>query len=1013
MSRTSWCLGLGAVALVSLPATAILWLPGYLATNDGIFHLTRTIDHLRVLHSGVWYPRWLPGFGLGHGYPIFDYYPPLSTYLAEALHLAGLELTRAIQVETAIFCLLAGMLMYLFAADLFGSALAGFTAGIFYVYFPFHLTDVYVRGDLAEVVAYALMPLCLWAFRRLVLARSSAWLVAAAASLALLVLAHNITALAFMPVLLLYLAWLTLYPASGGPWRQAARPLLAVPLGLALSAFYWAPAILDAPYAHIADFTDPTSTPSKHIWPVTDLIQLRWFFDYDLNRYRLGLTPAALALLALAVGEVRGRRAGSKAPSSASTAWLFAGVALVCLFMMSNPSAFIWEHVPLLKYLQFGWRGLFLIGLALSVVSGQWTLSGQCTVNSGERVSRSPVHCPLSTVPFVALATIVLMATSLRDLPRLRLAIPPDQLTAGVLARYEYGNAANGKGADAEFLPSATDPAYVRLGAGPRPTPRVSDAPLPDSVTMTRSGLTWLEAGVRSGQQSRLRFHIFYFPGWTASIDGAAAPVSHESDAGLVAVDLPPGSHTLRLSFAATPLRLGAGLVSLAATAVALAVALRRLLPAGRRLVPALATGALLLGGCATTPEAAPIRAADHHFGGMRLIGYRLPASAPGQPLRVELFWLNRAATEESRQVELNLAEPGGSVVAWLGEPPYYGVSPTWTWVPGELVRDEHELRLPPGPARDLELSLAVSGSPGTPLALGRVAVPAMPPEPPLKSLEADFDGKVRLLGYRLGARPAFPWLPAAMLPSGGADLAVKPGDWLSLQLRWQALASMNENYTTFVHLIDEGKRSWSEKDNQPDGTLRPTSGWLPGDMVDDNFLLALPRVIPPAIYHFEVGMYRFPEMRFLQHKGGDSLIFGSVKVPLSPAQPPSPALADFGGILLGAATAEMRDGEIEVRLTWEPRVAPAKSYTVFVQLLNPTGKLVAQHDREPRAGSYPTFAWVPGEVIPDRHLVRLPSGLPPGEYTLIAGLYGSDGGPRLRTSDGADHIVLRRLALP
>jgi len=71
-------------------------------------------------------------------------------------------------------------------------------------------------------------------------------------------------------------------------------------------------------------------------------------------------------------------------------------------------------------------------------------------------------------------------------------------------------------------------------------------------------------------------------------------------------------------------------------------------------------------------------------------------------------------------------------------------------------------------------------------------------------------------------------------------------------------------------------------------------------------------------------------------------------------------------------------------------------AYTVFVQLLNGDGKLVAQHDGPPDDGQSPTTGWDQGEQVLDVHRVAVPRDLPPGDYTLIVGLYDPNSGARL-----------------
>jgi hypothetical protein len=78
----------------------------------------------------------------------------------------------------------------------------------------------------------------------------------------------------------------------------------------------------------------------------------------------------------------------------------------------------------------------------------------------------------------------------------------------------------------------------------------------------------------------------------------------------------------------------------------------------------------------------------------------------------------------------------------------------------------------------------------------------------------------------------------------------------------------------------------------------------------------------------------------------------------------------------------------LEARLYWQAGAPVRENYTVFVQLLDDSGRLVAQHDGQPLYGYLPTSDWPPGEVIPDRHALRLPQAFAPGRYQLIAGMY-------------------------
>jgi hypothetical protein len=78
----------------------------------------------------------------------------------------------------------------------------------------------------------------------------------------------------------------------------------------------------------------------------------------------------------------------------------------------------------------------------------------------------------------------------------------------------------------------------------------------------------------------------------------------------------------------------------------------------------------------------------------------------------------------------------------------------------------------------------------------------------------------------------------------------------------------------------------------------------------------------------------------------------------------------------------------LDVILYWRARASVKEDFTVFVQLLDIEGQLVAQHDGQPLYGYLPTSDWSLNEVTPDRHQLPLPADLPPGGYQLIAGMY-------------------------
>ncbi len=119
---------------------------------------------------------------------------------------------------------------------------------------------------------------------------------------------------------------------------------------------------------------------------------------------------------------------------------------------------------------------------------------------------------------------------------------------------------------------------------------------------------------------------------------------------------------------------------------------------------------------------------------------------------------------------------------------------------------------------------------------------------------------------------------------------------------------------------------------------------------------------------------------------------------------------AQFGGaIVLESARASRALSEnrpLGVTLVWRAETEPTQDYRVFIHLRNAAGETVAQTDGEPVHWTRPTSSWQAGETVTDRHALWV-GALPPGEYSLVAGLYLPETGERLRTADGSDAVEI------
>ncbi|MCA9983447.1 MAG: hypothetical protein KDE59_04100, partial [Anaerolineales bacterium] len=164
-----WQLLLALLALVA--AWPLLHEPGLLNTRgggDSPFLLQRLQQLTTALADGHFPVRWMPDANYGYGYPFYNYYAPLSLYIAALFRFLGFSLTRAIQMAQLAGFLTAAWGVFALARRWRQDEWTAFLAAVAYTVAPFHLVNVYVRGDsLAEFWAMAFYPLVLLAGERL------------------------------------------------------------------------------------------------------------------------------------------------------------------------------------------------------------------------------------------------------------------------------------------------------------------------------------------------------------------------------------------------------------------------------------------------------------------------------------------------------------------------------------------------------------------------------------------------------------------------------------------------------------------------------------------------------------------------------------------------------------------------------------------------------------------------------------------------------------------------------
>jgi hypothetical protein len=226
-----------------------------------------------------------------------------------------------------------------------------------------------------------------------------------------------------------------------------------------------------------------------------------------------------------------------------------------------------------------------------------------------------------------------------------------------------------------------------------------------------------------------------------------------------------------------------------------------------------------------------------------------------------------------------------------------------------------------------------------------------------------------------------------------------------------------------FVHLLGRENLVVGARTTYPGLGRFPTSLWPVGRAFCDTIPVRAETWAPaPELYAVEVGLYDAKTDDRLEADDASGApvmppIVGRVRIaPVHPllVSPQRLVQANWGhAMLIGLdAPEQARPGEpVPLRLYWRATTTLPQDYTVFVHLLDSSGRLVAQADSEPRGGAYPTSAWAADDVIPDDHVLILPANLASGDYSLSAGLYLAPDGPRLPLkSQAGDTFILGTL---
>ncbi|MCB0209690.1 MAG: glycosyltransferase family 39 protein [Anaerolineae bacterium] len=259
----------------------------------------------------------------------------------------------------------------------------------------------------------------------------------------------------------------------------------------------------------------------------------------------------------------------------------------------------------------------------------------------------------------------------------------------------------------------------------------------------------------------------------------------------------------------------------------------------------------------------------------VQLVGYDAPppAATTGDLLPIRLIWRDTNTWfnfDDAREKSVGFiwSRAGVTQAEQIDTLPL----PVEQWGRGGVLRSQHDIIVPP----DLEsghydLSVRMHDGQqmvGEPFLLGSVDVETLPHEfkLPSSALQPDSaagfivppEQTIRLAGYAY----------------------TRTESTLDLKLFWQTDAPVTHRYKVFAQLLDTTNTVIAQSDSVPAGGQRPTTTWLPDEIITDGHRLSLPpNITPDKPYLLITGFYdpATGQRLSLADEDGDALLVSEI----------------------------------------------------------------------------------------------------------------------------------------
>ncbi len=519
-------IGFICVFVTSFP----LFHSGFFRPHD-YTHAARIVEMNRSLLAGEFPVRWSEHFGFGYGMALFNFYAPLPYYVAQLPYMLSGDPIIAIKTLFILNSVLAFSGMYLFAKAYWQNHYAGIVSAILFSFATYRALDLYVRGAVGEAMAMVLLPFALYGVTQLK-SRPKAGVAWTAISLAAILLSHNLSGMISLGLIVGFGLLL-------GHSRKYVLSLVAsVAAAIGISSFYILPAFLEKNVTRI----DETITVGyfdfhNHFVGLRQLIVGTWGHGGSVPGLGDGISFAVgwvllISLVFCAVTAALSLRKNSNFKFPLSKLFILGLFFVGSLFMTTNKSVFLWEHISILKYMQFPWRFLSFAHVFAAAIAGASILA----------LGKSSKW---SVVVVLAVFVLAVGLNSSFFTPEKYIANTDEfYATNPEFIKSDLSKTLN------DYLPKAIVDAHL-----PSPSTSRLGTNVPNTVTLTSDTPSQFDAHTICESECQISINVFQFPGWKAWIDGKSAQLQLNPDFPTYILSVPSGDHDISVQLTNTPVR--------------------------------------------------------------------------------------------------------------------------------------------------------------------------------------------------------------------------------------------------------------------------------------------------------------------------------------------------------------------------------------------------------------------------------------------------------------------------